>query len=50
MAGTLTFEPVPTGTRMHWTWDVRPKPRRLALGCRSAVGMFAPYSAGNDPA
>jgi hypothetical protein len=25
MAGTLTFEPVPAGTRMHWTWDVRPK-------------------------
>ena len=25
MDGTLTFEPVPAGTRMRWTWDVRPK-------------------------
>jgi polyketide cyclase/dehydrase/lipid transport protein len=25
MDGILTFEPVPAGTRMHWTWDVRPK-------------------------
>jgi Polyketide cyclase / dehydrase and lipid transport len=23
--GTLTFEPVPDGTRMHWSWHVRPK-------------------------
>jgi hypothetical protein len=23
--GTITFEPVPAGTRMHWTWEVRPK-------------------------
>ena len=22
--GTLTFDPVPTGTRMHWLWDVEP--------------------------
>jgi hypothetical protein len=25
MDGTLTFDPVPAGTRMHWTWEVRPK-------------------------
>jgi hypothetical protein len=23
--GTLTFEPVPAGTRMRWSWRVRPK-------------------------
>ena len=23
--GTLTFEPVPDGTRMHWSWHLRPK-------------------------
>ena len=23
--GTLTLEPVPGGTRMHWPWHVRPK-------------------------
>ena len=23
--GTLTFEPVPDGTRMHWSWHARPK-------------------------
>ncbi len=23
--GTLTFEPVPDGTRMRWSWHVRPK-------------------------
>ena len=22
--GALTFDPVPTGTRMHWLWDVEP--------------------------
>lgn len=28
--GMLTFEPVPDGTRMHWSWHVRPKgPSRL---------------------
>jgi hypothetical protein len=25
MDGTLTFEPAPPGTRMHWSWYVRPK-------------------------
>jgi GNAT superfamily N-acetyltransferase len=25
MDGTLTFEPVPSGTRMRWSWQVRPK-------------------------
>ena len=25
IAGTLTFAPVPGGTRMHWAWVVRPK-------------------------
>jgi hypothetical protein len=23
--GELTFEPVPEGTRMHWSWELRPK-------------------------
>ena len=22
--GALTFDPVPTGTRMHWLWDLEP--------------------------
>jgi hypothetical protein len=25
MDGTLTFEPAPPGTRMHWSWRVQPK-------------------------
>lgn len=25
MSGTLTFEPVGAGTRMRWSWRVRPK-------------------------
>jgi hypothetical protein len=25
MDGTLTFEPAPAGTRMRWSWRVRPK-------------------------
>ena len=24
-SATLTFEPDPQGTRMRWSWDVRPK-------------------------
>jgi hypothetical protein len=32
MDGTLTFEPVPAGTRMHRTWDVRPKGAFRLLG------------------
>jgi uncharacterized protein YndB with AHSA1/START domain len=23
--GTLTFDPVPTGTRMRWSWELRPR-------------------------
>jgi hypothetical protein len=23
--GTLTFEPVPDGTRMRWAWNLRPR-------------------------
>jgi hypothetical protein len=23
--GTLTFDPVPTGTRMRWSWDLYPR-------------------------
>jgi polyketide cyclase/dehydrase/lipid transport protein len=33
MAGTLTFEPAPSGTRMRWSWQVRPK---------GAVRLLAP--------
>ena len=25
--GTLTFDPVPGGTRMRWSWTVRPRGR-----------------------
>ena len=31
IAGTLTFDPVPGGTRMSWTWTVRPKGASLLL-------------------
>jgi hypothetical protein len=33
MDGTLTFEPAPSGTRMRWSWRVRPK---------GAVRLLAP--------
>ena len=33
IAGTLTFEPAPLGTRMRWSWRVRPK---------GAVRLLAP--------
>jgi hypothetical protein len=33
MDGTLTFEPTPSGTRMRWSWLVRPK---------GAVRLLAP--------
>jgi hypothetical protein len=36
MSGTLTFEPVGTGTRMRWSWRVRPK---------GAVKLLAPVIA-----
>ena len=33
MEGMLTFEPAPPGTRMRWSWQVRPK---------GAVRLLAP--------
>jgi hypothetical protein len=30
--GTLTFEPAPGGTRMRWSWRVRPKGAARLLG------------------
>ena len=36
--GALTFEPVDEGTRMHWSWDVRP---------RGAMKLMAPLVAGS---
>jgi hypothetical protein len=36
MSGTLTFEPVGAGTRMRWSWQVRPK---------GAVKLLAPVIA-----
>jgi len=33
MVGTLSFEPAPSGTRMRWAWQVRPK---------GAVRLMAP--------
>lgn len=32
--GALTFEPVPGGTRMRWSWDVRP---------RGAMKLMTPF-------
>jgi uncharacterized protein YndB with AHSA1/START domain len=29
--GALTFEPVPAGTRMRWSWDVRPRGAMKAM-------------------
>ena len=29
--GALTFEQVPTGTRMRWSWDVRPRGALLVM-------------------
>ncbi|MGE5287431.1 MAG: SRPBCC family protein [Micromonosporaceae bacterium] len=47
-SGTLTFRPVPTGTLMHWSWDVRPKgmfrlltPVMARLGSRSEERIWA---------
>jgi hypothetical protein len=30
--GALTFEPVPEGTRMRWSWDVEPRGMFRAMG------------------
>ena len=39
IAGTLTFEPVPGGTRMRWAWVVRPKgASRLLTPVISRIG------------
>ncbi len=32
ITGALTFDPVPAGTRMHWSWQVRPKGGMKLLG------------------
>ena len=40
IAGTLTFEPVPGGTRMRWAWVVRPKgASRLLTPVISRIGQ-----------
>ena len=37
--GTLTFEPVPEGTRMRWSWDVTPRgPLRLLAPLVARIG------------
>ena len=37
--GALTFEPVPEGTRMLWSWDVRPRgAMRLMAPLVAAIG------------
>ena len=37
--GTLTFEPVPGGTRMHWSWHVRLKgPSKLLAPVINRMG------------
>jgi hypothetical protein len=39
IAGTLTFDPVPGGTRMRWAWAVRPKgASRLLTPLISRIG------------
>lgn len=39
IAGTLTFDPVPGGTRMRWAWAVRPKgASRLLTPVISRIG------------
>ena len=39
IAGTLTFDPVPGGTRMRWAWVVRPKgTSRLLTPVISRIG------------
>jgi uncharacterized protein YndB with AHSA1/START domain len=39
IAGTLTFDPVPGGTRMRWAWVVRPKgASRLLTPVISRIG------------
>lgn len=32
IAGVLAFEPDPGGTRMSWTWQMRPKGMLRAMG------------------
>ncbi|TNC20483.1 SRPBCC family protein [Amycolatopsis alkalitolerans] len=36
ITGTLTFQPVPAGTRLHWSWQLRPHgaAKLLALALR----------------
>jgi hypothetical protein len=45
--GALTFESVPAGTRMRWSWDVRPRGAKLvmaplvgAIGRRQEQGIW----------
>lgn len=39
IAGTLTFEPIPAGTRMRWSWDLRPHgPARLLTPLIAHIG------------
>jgi carbon monoxide dehydrogenase subunit G len=38
--GAVTFDPVPEGTRMHWSWDVEPRgPLRLMGPAIAWVGQ-----------
>jgi Polyketide cyclase / dehydrase and lipid transport len=38
--GALTFEPVDEGTRIHWSWDVRPRGAMKLMA--PLVGMLGP--------
>jgi hypothetical protein len=45
--GALTFESIPAGTRMHWSWDVRPRGAMIvmapfvgAIGRRQEQGIW----------
>jgi Polyketide cyclase / dehydrase and lipid transport len=46
--GTLTFEPVPAGTRMRWSWDLEPRgifkfitPLVTRIGRRQEAAIWA---------
>jgi hypothetical protein len=46
--GVLTFDPVPEGTRMHWSWEVEPRgalrlmgPALASVGQRQEEAIWA---------
>lgn len=60
IAGALTFDAVPEGTRMHWSWDLEPQGLRKVMGRLVAVvgrrqertiwaGLSASWKKGDPP-